>query len=55
LLKPAGQAGERISALAPFVKDLQTINTETAVYLCERHDCEQNPITEVEQIEAALA
>ncbi|UCE84247.1 MAG: thioredoxin domain-containing protein [Deltaproteobacteria bacterium] len=55
LLKPAGQAGERISALAPFVKDLQTINTETAVYLCEDHDCDQKPITEVEQIKATLA
>jgi hypothetical protein len=54
LLRPAGQEGEKITALAPFVKNLSVKEDSVAVFLCEGHSC-QSPITEVEPLKAALA
>ncbi|MGB6382636.1 MAG: thioredoxin domain-containing protein, partial [Syntrophobacteria bacterium] len=55
LLRPSGQAGEEITAVAPFVKELQSADDQPVVYICENHSCRQNPITEVEPLKAALA
>jgi uncharacterized protein YyaL (SSP411 family) len=55
LLRPSGQAGEKITAVAPFVKELQNVEDQPVVYICEDHSCGQNPITEVEPLKAALA
>jgi len=54
LLRPSGQAGEEIAAVAPFVKELQSADDQPVVYICEGHSC-QSPITEVEPLKAALA
>ncbi len=54
LLRPSGQAGEEITAVAPFVKELQSPDDQPAVYICEGHSC-QSSITEVEPLKAALA
>jgi uncharacterized protein YyaL (SSP411 family) len=54
LLRPSGQAGEEITAVAPFVKELQSADDQPVVYICEGHSC-QSSITEVEPLKAALA
>jgi len=54
LLRPSGQAGEEITAVAPFVKELQSADDQPVVYICENHSC-RSPITEVEPLKAALA
>jgi uncharacterized protein YyaL (SSP411 family) len=54
LLRPSGQAGERISALAPFVKDLSANDKQTAVCLCEGHVC-KSPISGIAELDAALS
>jgi hypothetical protein len=54
LLRPSDQAGEEITAVAPFVKELQSADDQAVVYICENHSC-QSPITEVEPLKAALA
>lgn len=53
LLRPSDQQTDRITALAPFTKDLRAPGNQTAVYICEHNSC-QNIITEVEELKAAL-
>ncbi len=54
LLRSAGRAGERLTALAPFIEDLHAAEDRPAVYLCEDQSC-RSPITEIEELEVALA
>jgi hypothetical protein len=54
LLRPADESGVRISALAPFTKDLRERGDQTVVHICEHHSC-QNSITGVEELDAAIA
>jgi uncharacterized protein YyaL (SSP411 family) len=52
LFRQAGESGQRLAALAPFVKDLDA--SGKGVYLCEDHTC-QNLITRMEELNRALA
>ena len=53
LLRPDGEAGKMLSALAPFVTDLLPIDNQTTVYLCEEYAC-KIPITDVHELKLAL-
>jgi len=54
LLRPADESGDRISALAPFTKDLRALGDQPVVHICEQHSC-QNSITGVEELDGAIA
>jgi uncharacterized protein YyaL (SSP411 family) len=54
LLRPADESGDRISALAPFTKDLRAGGDQPVVHICEHQSC-QNSITGVEELDAAIA
>jgi uncharacterized protein YyaL (SSP411 family) len=54
LLRPADESGDRISALAPFTKDLRARKDQPVVHICEHHSC-QNSVTGLEELEAAIA
>ncbi|MCG6982736.1 MAG: thioredoxin domain-containing protein, partial [Deltaproteobacteria bacterium] len=53
LLRPADEAGDRISALAPFTRALEAPGDQPTVHICEHNSC-RSTITEVEEIKAAL-
>ena len=54
LLRPADESAERISALAPFIRDLRALGDQPVIHICEHHSC-QNSLTGVEELEAAIA
>jgi len=54
LLRPANESGDRISALAPFTKDLRAGGDQPVVHICEHHSC-QSSITGVEELDVAIA
>jgi uncharacterized protein YyaL (SSP411 family) len=53
LLRPADEAGDRISALAPFTKAFEAPRDQPTVHICEHYSC-HSTITEVGEIKAAL-
>ena len=53
LMRPADQQNDRITALAPFTKELKSEGDRPAVHICEQQSC-QNTLTELDQIETAL-
>jgi hypothetical protein len=54
LLRPPGQAGERVAALAPFARDMTTLDGAPAAYLCVGKSC-QRPVSDPAELEALLA
>jgi uncharacterized protein YyaL (SSP411 family) len=54
LLRPADEGADRISALAPFTRDLRALGDQPVIHICEHHSC-QNSLTGVEELEAAIA
>ena len=53
LLRPADGQKDRITALAPYTKELKSQGDSPAVHICEQQSC-QRTITEVDQLETAL-
>ena len=53
LLRPPGEAGERLARLAPFTRTMTAPNGEAAVYVCEQFSCRQ-PVTRPEDVAALL-
>ena len=53
LLRPADRRQDRIAALAPFIRELESQGDRPAVHICEQQSC-QRTVTEVDQIETAL-
>jgi uncharacterized protein YyaL (SSP411 family) len=53
LLRPEGDAGEKLSTLSPFVEGLRPLNKRTTVYLCENYTC-KTPLTDLAGLKAAL-
>jgi uncharacterized protein YyaL (SSP411 family) len=53
LLRPAGDKGERIVAVSPFVRDMVPLNSDPTAYVCEKYAC-QTPVTEVNALDALL-
>ncbi len=53
LLRSAAQPGDRISALAPFTKDLRAQGESPAVHICQHQSC-QRRITEVDELRKYL-
>ena len=54
LLRPADDSVDRISALAPFTRDLRARKDESVVHICKQHSC-QNSITGLEELDSAMA
>ncbi|UCG14863.1 MAG: thioredoxin domain-containing protein [Deltaproteobacteria bacterium] len=54
LLRPEGEEGQRLTAIAPFVKKLDTVEERPTLYLCQEH-AGQRPITGLAELNAALA
>jgi uncharacterized protein YyaL (SSP411 family) len=53
LLRPEGDAGQKLSVLSPFVEGLRPLNKRTTVYLCENYTC-KTPLTDLAGLKAAL-
>jgi hypothetical protein len=53
LLKPEGEAGQKLSALSPFVGGMRPLNNRPTVYLCENYTCKA-PLTDLASLKAAL-
>ena len=53
LLRLDGSQGERLAALAPFVKDMASANKAPRAYVCEAYTC-QAPIKDAAKLESAL-
>jgi len=53
LLRPPGEAGERLARLAPFTRAMTAPNGHAAVYVCEQFTCRQ-PVTRPEDLAALL-
>ncbi|MEZ4700759.1 MAG: thioredoxin domain-containing protein [Rhodothermales bacterium] len=53
LLRPPGEAGERLGRLAPYTRSLPALNGKAAVYVCEQFACSQ-PVTRPEDLDALL-
>ena len=54
LLKPGGQAGQKVAELAPFTQDMAAQEGRAAAYVCQDRACQQ-PVLEPAQLLAALA
>jgi uncharacterized protein YyaL (SSP411 family) len=53
LLHPGGEAGKKLSALSPFVADMNPRDGKAAVYLCTGYTCKA-PLTDVAALNTAL-
>ncbi len=53
LVSPPGEAGKKISALAPFLAGMRPRGEKPTLYLCEGHAC-RNPLTDLAEIRSAL-
>ena len=53
LNRPDGAAGDKVAALAPYLKEMSLVDDRPAAYVCEKLAC-QAPIVEVDQLEAKL-
>ena len=53
LLKPEGEAGQKLSTLSPFVEGMRPLNKRPTVYLCENYTCKA-PLTDLASLKAAL-
>jgi uncharacterized protein YyaL (SSP411 family) len=53
LCRPAGESGDRISALAPYVEKMVPVDENPATYVCEKFAC-RAPITELQQLKETL-
>ena len=54
LLRPADQQKDRIAALAPFIRELESQGDRPVVHICEQQSC-QKTVTQEDQIETALS
>ncbi|MDI3328115.1 MAG: thioredoxin domain-containing protein [Alicyclobacillaceae bacterium] len=41
VVKPSGEAGERVAEVAPWVEEYRPLNGRTAIYICRGFSCEQ--------------
>jgi uncharacterized protein len=53
LLRPPGEAGERLARIAPFTRAMTAPNGVAAVYVCEQFTCRQ-PVIRPEDVAALL-
>ena len=53
LVRPEGHAGQKLSALSPFVEGMRPLNKRTTVYLCENYTC-KTPLAGLADLKAAL-
>jgi uncharacterized protein YyaL (SSP411 family) len=53
LLKPEGEAGQKLSTLSPFVEEMRPLKKKPTVYLCENYTCKA-PLTDLAALKQAL-
>ncbi len=53
LLRPEGEAGQKLSTLSPFVEGMRPVDKRPTVYLCENYTCKA-PLTDLATLKAAL-
>jgi uncharacterized protein len=53
VLMPGGEEGVKLSALAPFVRDMTPVAGKTAAYVCSQYAC-QSPVTDPKKLEMSL-
>ncbi|RKL63373.1 thioredoxin domain-containing protein [Thermoanaerobacteraceae bacterium SP2] len=53
IFHPAGNAGEQIRELIPFIKDMKPLEGKATAYICENFAC-RPPVTNMDEIERAL-
>jgi uncharacterized protein YyaL (SSP411 family) len=53
LFRPEGDAGQKLSALCPFVAGMRPIDRKTTVFICEDYAC-KSPVTDPDALPAVL-